>query len=224
MPEAQQHTLRPNERGFVVSAMANRTIGRSFAAALLCLAAALSAQAQGLQPGLLSNEPVWTDKPVRIDRKKQTFERIEVERKVLPLILRPTVHVKVYDSASFEENGRFYVLTDAVAVHPKQLCRGDDQRLVLCGQQARIYFRRLIASHTLTCLEDFRLGATSFVTCAVSEVDLARTLVSKGAAWAATSRLANEQQNALSQKAGIWLDPECRALGRCPPPKRRGER
>lgn len=224
MPEAQQHTLRPNERGFVVSEMVNRTIGRSFAAALLCLAAVFPAQAQGLQSGVLSDDPVWTDKPLRIDRKRQTFERIEVERKVLPLILRPTVHVKVYDGASFEHNGRFYVLTDAVAVHPKQLCRGDDQRLILCGQQARIYFRRLIANHTLTCLEDFRLGATSFVTCAVSEVDLARTLVSKGAAWAATSRLANEQQNALSQKAGIWLDPECRALRRCPPPKRRGER
>ena len=204
--------------------MANRTIARFLAAALLCLASAFPARPEGLQPGLLSNEPIWTDKPVRIDRGKQTFERVEVKRKVLPLILRPTIQVKVHDGASFEENGRFYVLTDAVAVQPKQLCRADDQRLVLCGQQARIYFRRLIAGRTLTCREDFRLGRTSFVTCAVAEVDLAQTLVTKGAAWAATPRFANEAQTAMAQKVGIWLDPECRALGRCPPPKGRGQR
>lgn len=205
--------------------MVGRAIGQYLATALLHLAASiLVVQAQGLQPGLISNEPVWTDKPVHIDRNKQSFERIEIERKVLPLILRPTVHVKVYDGASFEENGRFYVLTDAVAVHPKQLCRDDDQRLILCGQQARIYFRRLIAKRTLTCLEDIRQGRISYVTCAVAEVDLAQTLVTKGAAWAATSRLANEQSNALLAKSGIWLDGECRSLGRCPPPRGRRQK
>lgn len=204
----------------MVLAMANRMIGRSFSAALFYLIVAFCVQAQGLQSGLLPDEPVWTEKPVRIDRKKQTFERIEVERKVLPLILRPSIRVKVYDGASFEENGRFYVLTDAIAVNPKQLCRSNDQRLILCGQQARIYFRRLIANQTLTCIEDFRLGSTSFVKCAVSEVDLAQTLVSKGAAWAAAPNLMDRQKTAVLQKAGIWLDAECRRRGRCLPQRR----
>jgi hypothetical protein len=190
-------------------------------AALLCLTA-LPALAAGLQSGPLSDEPIWTDRPVRVDQTKQTLERVEVERTIAPLVLRPTTRVTVFDSTSFEDAGRLYVLTDAVAVHPKQLCRGDDRRLIACGQQARIYFRRLIANKSLTCREDLRIGAVSFVTCAIAEADLAQTLVMKGAASAATPRLMDRQQVAMMQKAGIWLDAECRTRERCPPPKRRG--
>lgn len=160
---------------------------------------------------------------MRVDRKKQSLERVEVERELAPLTLKPNTRVKVFDSTSFEESGRLYVLTDAVAVSPKRLCRGDDQSRVACGQQARIYFRRLIANRTLTCEQDFRFGAVSFVHCAVAGTDLAQALVTKGAAWAATPRLVNQQRAAMAQRIGIWLDAECRAFDRCPPPKRRGD-
>ncbi len=208
----------------VGSGTVSSVIKRAFATAFICFTLALPTFAAELQTGPLSDEPIWTDKPVRIDRKKQSLERVEVERKIIPLILRPTMRVKVFDSTSFEHDGRLYVLTDAVAVHPKKLCRGDDQHLVACGQQARIYFRRLIANRTLTCEQDFRFGAVSFLRCAVAKTDLAQTLVTKGAAWAATPWLAHQQQAAMHQRAGIWLDAECRALGHCPPPKRRGEK
>lgn len=207
-----------------VSTARRSVINQALLTAFLFLALSAQALAAGLQSGPLSNEPIWTDKPVRVDRKKQSLERVEIERKIIPLILRPTTRVKVFDSTSFEHDGQLYVLTDAVAVHPKKLCRGNDQQLVACGQQARIYFRRLIANRTLTCRQDFRLGTVSFVTCAVAEADLAQTLVTKGAAWAATPRLIGQQQTAMTQGAGIWLDAECRALRRCPPPKRRGEK
>ncbi|MCR6501739.1 hypothetical protein MUO32_22105 [Shinella sp. CPCC 101442] len=199
-------------------------IKQTLVATLVCLAIGASALAAGLKSsGPLSDEPIWTDKPIRVDRKKQSLERVEIERKITPLILKPTARVKVFDSTSFEENGQLYVLTDGIAVAPRQLCRGHDQRLVACGQQARIYFRNLIANRTLTCLEDFRSGAVSFVRCAVAREDLAQTLVTKGAARAATPRLDSRQKTAMQQGAGIWLDAECRARGRCPPPKRRGQ-
>lgn len=197
-------------------------MAQALATVLFGLALSVPALAASLQSSPLSDEPIWTDKPVRIDRKKQALERVETERKITPLILQPTTRVKVFDSTSFEHDGRLYVLTDAVAVHPKQLCRGDDERLVACGQQARIYFRRLIANLTLTCQQDFQFGRVSFVHCAVTEADLAQTLVTKGAARAATPRLGSQQQTAMQQSAGIWLDAECRAHGQCPPPKRRG--
>lgn len=208
----------------VVSETARIRIRHALGATLLCLAASTPLSAAGLQSsGDLSDTPIWTDKPVRVDRKKQSLERVEIERKIVPLTLKPNTRVKVFDSTSFEENGRLYVLTDAVAVSPKRLCRGDDQSRVACGQQARIYFRRLIANRTLTCEQDFRFGAVSFVRCAVAETDLAQTLVTKGAAWAATPRLASQQRAAMAQRIGIWLDAECRTLGRCPPPKQRGQ-
>ena len=205
----------------MIAARGNVRIARAVATALLCLTSALPAHAAGLEAGILSDEPIWTDKPVRVDRKTQALERVAVERKTPSLTLQPTTRVKVPDSASFEQDGRFYILTDAVAVHSKQLCRGADQGLVACGQQARIYFRRLIANKTLTCRENFRIGPASFVTCAVAGADLAETLVSKGAARAATPRLAERQKAAMTAGIGIWIDADCRRDGRCPPPKRR---
>ncbi|MCT7666350.1 thermonuclease family protein [Shinella kummerowiae] len=180
-----------------------------------------AAQAAGLQSGPVSDDPIWTDKPVRIDRKTQGYERVKVERKILPLTLKPTTRVTVFDSSSFQEGGDLYVLADAVAVNPKRLCRGDDGHIAACGQQARLFLKRLITNHTLTCQDRFRAGQAVFVSCRAEDKDLAETLVSKGAAWAATPRLAAAQQQAMTRKAGIWIDTECRAVGHCPRQDRR---
>lgn len=172
-------------------------------------------------PALHAEEPIWTDKPVRIDRKAQTYERVAVERRVAPLRLRITPYVTVFDSASFREGGRIYVLTGAVAVDPKRLCRGAGGRISACGQQARLYLKRLITNRSLACREDHRERAFSFVTCTLDDKDIATTLVEKGAAWAAIPALAARQADAVSRAAGIWTDAECRAAGRCLPQKRR---
>lgn len=189
-------------------------------AALLLLPMA-PAQGAGLQPGPVSDDPIWTDKPVRIDRGTETYERVKVEQKIPPLTLKPTSRVTVFDSSSFQEGGRLYVLADAVAVNPRRLCRGEDRHIAACGQQARLFLKRLITNRTLACREHFRAGQAIFVSCTVRDADLAETFVSKGAAWAATSRLVASQQRAMVEKAGIWIDAECRADGRCPPQARR---
>lgn len=180
-----------------------------------------AAQAAGLQSGAVSDDPIWTDKPVRIDRKTQDYERVKVERKIPPLTLKPTTRVTVFDSSSFQEGGRLYVLADVVAVNPKRLCRGDDRHIAACGQQARLFLKRLITNRALACREHFRAGNAVFVSCRVGDADLAENLVAKGAAWAATPRLAAVQQRAMAAKAGIWIDMECRTNGRCPPQARR---
>ncbi|HSX74554.1 MAG TPA: hypothetical protein VLG73_10170 [Shinella sp.] len=93
-------------------------------AALLVLALlAPRSQAEGLRPGLVSSDPLWTDRPVRIDPRKQAFERIEGEQKVRRFILRLTNRVQTFDSASFRDAGHLYVLSDVVAADPRQLCR-----------------------------------------------------------------------------------------------------
>lgn len=197
----------------------NRTILRA-ATSIVLLALAAVAEAAGLAPGLVSDDPIWTDKPVRIDRKKQTYERLAVEPIPLPpLRLRPTTRVTIFDSTSFQEGGRLYVLTDAVAVDPKRFCRGE--LVTACGQQARFSLRRLIVGKRLTCEEDIRFANLSFVTCTAGGKNIAETLVALGAAWAAAPRLAAMQQDAMRRQAGIWVDAECRALGRCPPRRKR---
>lgn len=196
-----------------------RTIAWTIAAVLFLSGTA--AQAAGLQSGPVSDDPIWTDKPVRIDRKTQSYERVKVDRKIPPVTLKPTTRVTVFDSSSFREGGHLYVLADAVAVNPKRLCRGDDGHIAACGQQARLFLKRLITNRALACREHFRAGDAVFVSCRAGESDLAETLVDKGAAWAATPRLAAAQQRAMAAKTGIWIDTGCRATGRCPPQERR---
>lgn len=188
---------------------------------LALLLSAVTAQAAGLESGPVSDDPIWTDKPVRIDRKAQAYERLAVEPIVLPLRLHPTARVTVFDSASFADGGRLYVLTDAVPVDPKRFCRDADGTVAVCGQQARIALRRLVAGKSLTCEEDIRFSGVSFLTCSAGGKDLAETLVATGAASAATPRLAGTQEDAMRRKTGIWIDAECRALKRCPPGRRR---
>jgi len=171
-------------------------------------------------PALADDTPIWTDRPVRIDRRAQTYERIGVERRIAPLRIRVTPQVAVFDSSSFREGGRLYVLTGAVAVDPKRVCRGTS-RITACGLQARLYLKRLIAGRTLVCTEDFRTGLLSFVTCALQDKDIAGTLVEKGAARAATAALKAKQDDAIRRGVGIWTDTQCRATGLCPPERRR---
>ena len=190
------------------------------AATLALLLATPQALADDRRPALASDAPIWTDKPVRIDRKAQAYERIAVERHIAPWRIRVSPQVAVFDSSSFREDGRLYVLTGAVAVDPKRACRGTD-RITACGLQARLYLKRLIAGRTLVCTEDSRLGTLSFVTCTLQDKDIAATLVEKGAAWAATAALKAKQDEAVHRGIGIWTDTQCRAAARCPPVQRR---
>lgn len=134
-----------------------------------------------------------------------------VEPVTLPLRLRPNARVTVLDSTSFADGDRLYVLTDAVPIDPKRFRRDADGTVAICGQQARVAFKRLIAGKSLTCEEDIRFASISFLTCSAGGKDLAETLVANGAATAATPRLAEVQQDALRRKAGVWVDAECRA-------------
>lgn len=189
-----------------------------FAAALtLMLLPALPANATELHPGVTTSDPVWTDRPVRIDRRKQGYERLAVAAIPIPWRIRVTSRATVFDSGSFAEGGRVYVLTDVVPVDPGRVCRDASGTIAICGQQAQVALRRRIANRTLSCLEDFHSGRVSFVTCRLDGKDLAETLVADGAGWAGTSRLHAAEEKAMQQKLGIWRDTECRPLRRCPP-------
>ncbi len=185
--------------------------------ALLALLPGAAVQASGLEPGPLSNDPVWTDRPVRIDRKSQSFERIPVARQPQPLRLHVSSRVTVFDSGSFLDGGRIYVLSGVVPVDPKRRCRREDGGIAICGQQARLMLRRLIINADLSCEEDLRSGDLSFLTCARQGKDLAAALVAEGAGWAAMAELAGEQAEAMRVRKGIWADAQCLALQRCPP-------
>lgn len=190
---------------------------RGFCAGALALLAALPVLAAELRPGSASEEAIWTDHPVRIDRSKQTYERIAVAP--IPILLRIPVSSRavVLDGASFEDRGRIYVLTDIVPVDSKRLCRNVDGAIVVCGRRSKMLLYGLVVGRTLFCNEDFRGGRVSFVTCRSRGKDVAETLVAAGFGWAATPRLQGTQDKAMQKFSGIWRDAVCLTLRRCPP-------
>lgn len=192
---------------------------RGFHAAALGLALlqTLPALAVDLRPGAASEDPVWTDRPVRIDRSRQTYERIAVAPIVIPIRIAVSSRPTVLDGASFEDDGRLYVLTDIVPIDPQRLCRGAGGAIVVCGRRAKIILYGLVSGSVLFCKEDLRSGRVSFVTCRAKGKDLAEALVAAGLGWAATPRLQAVQDEAMRRNAGIWRDAVCLALRRCPP-------
>ncbi|MCP8895981.1 hypothetical protein KYK29_13695 [Shinella daejeonensis] len=170
---------------------------------------------------LRHDEPVWTDRPIRIDRNNQPYERIAVERLPERFPLRISSRATVFDSASFRDGGRIYVLTGVVAVDPGRRCRQADGGLAICGQQARVLLRRLVQNVALACEEDFRLATVSFVTCRRQGRDLATVIIENGAGWAALPALAAAQEEAMRMRKGIWADARCRETRRCPPGEKR---
>ena len=187
-----------------------RRHGRSIWAASLLLASMTTATATSAEEA-----PLWTEEPVRIDRDAQTFERIAAERIVPSMLIRLSARVAVLDSASFVDNGQSYVLADAIPVDPKRLCRSE-KSIVVCGRQARIFLRRLIANRTLECDQLFTTATVRFVRCNTGGNDLAETLIGKGAAWTATPALQSLQAEAIRDRRGIWTDTACAEMQRCP--------
>ena len=165
--------------------------------------------------GRSEEQPIWTDKPVRIDRGNQSYERVVAKRAISGTRLSVSARVTVFDSASFSENGQIYVLAGAVPVDPRRLCRGEGNRISACGQQARIFLKRLISNRKLDCAEQIRLGSVHSPNCRLNDTDLAQPLVEKGAAWAATPEMAEVQRQAMTDRLGIWTDSDCLAAARC---------
>ena len=187
--------------------------GLAGARARLMVAIACLGSASG--PALAEDAPLWTDEPVRIDRSAQDYERIAPKRVAPDLRLKVSARVTVFDSGSFAEDGEIYILTGAVPVDARRLCRGEGDGISVCGQQARIALKRLISNRTLQCDERFRAGHAHFVRCQLNGKDLAATLVAGGDAWAASPDLADHQKQAMRERRGIWTDTECRAASRC---------
>ena len=188
---------------------------KSFAVGVCLFWSALSASADSPRfPLLTPQDGIWTDRPTRIDRSSQTYERIPGIDQRYTLLLKIGGDVRFADGASFERDGIVYLVAGVSAPSPDQLCRTDDGRRFVCGARSRAFLRKTTFGHYLECTP-IRLGRyLKLIDCRLGARALSEILVSSGHVRSVSSKFDALEDRAMAQRSGLWADPACRA-GNC---------
>lgn len=161
-----------------------------------------------------SDDALWTQKPVRIDRSKQHFERlpaVQHEIDTRSWIIVPD-RIKVLDSTSFSFGGRTYRIGGVHAVPMKRLCRDKDAGRWACGRMATIFLGNLVRSKHLLCHAAPGRIETVLSDCQLGSRDPADEILAAGFGRADdTGKLQEAEQAAQAKQAGLWRNPACLA-------------
>lgn len=159
-----------------------------------------------------TNDPVWTQKPVRVDRKKQNYQRLPAK---IMIVERQTVidvprRVVVVDSASFAFDGIRYQIANIKPIALKRICRGGDGHRWTCGRQGALFLGKLVRGKRMFCEITAAAGPAKVIGCTVGIHDLAGEIVTNGYGQASgDAALIDLQAKAIAKKSGIWDNPAC---------------
>lgn len=157
--------------------------------------------------------PIWTDRPVRIDRSKQDYERLPT----LTLGLEGGTNVSfpvrldMHDSGSFSANGVEYVLRDIKPIADDRICKTQAGARWPCGRQASVFVSNLFRARTVICKVEQLSDKVALSGCRTTRKRIPYEIISRGMAFPATdnSELAAALLQAKAQRAGIWRDAAC---------------
>lgn len=169
-----------------------------------------------LQAPDMSEPPLWTSKPVRIDRARQNYERVAgfFDPYVTQMRIRSSAIVE--DGVSFRHDGELFILSDVVGPAPMRLCRQDDGRRFACGGQARALLKKTIAGRYLECITRPLARRTKLADCRIGQRHLSEILVEAGYARATSGgKLTDLGARAKKSRMGFWADPACRLSDGC---------
>jgi len=183
-----------------------RFLGRLSAGALLLLATVGTATAQS--PARETSPPIWTNVPTRIDRSRETRERIEPPspppRRVV--LAEPS---RVIDSATLVVDGRTRRLRGLTAIPLDRLCVDRDGRRWTCGLRARGALVQLIEGRTVRCRPAPPDAPDPPLDCDVADRSLSERMVAQG--WAdlddegrGDPALASARASAERDGRGVW--------------------
>lgn len=163
-----------------------------------------------------SQDPIWTDRPVRVDREGQTYERIPGLFDPFVTKLRIKPQAQAFDGGSFRQDGVIFIIADVVAPDPKRICHADDGSIRACGSQSRAFLKSLINRRYLECRAWSIALDTRMIDCRIGQYRVAETLVASGYVRAARDAgLVVMEQDAMRRRAGLWADAGCRLSQRC---------
>lgn len=190
---------------------------KSFAALVFAIMVSGSVVgASTILPQAASEDPIWTDRPVRVERGEQQYERVPSFHDPYFLKFRVGTRVQVHDASSFVYDSQIYLLSKIIGTDPKRRCRNDAGMVFACGGQSRAFLRKLITGSYLECRVWQVARSIRLADCLIGQRGLAEMMVASGFARAAPgSGLKEIAAQAMRKRVGLWADPKCRAAGGC---------
>lgn len=182
----------------------NPLLGISAGLSLFLLEPAAFAQ---LRPPA-ATPPIWTQVPTRIDRSKDTRERVEIPAPPPGFVVAGDARTDA--AGRLIIGGRSHRLVGLVPIEPDRLCSTADGRRWACGVRARAQLSGLVIGKTLRCHHvGDPAAAEPVVDCRVRERSVTESMISAGlgdldAEGAAIAHLATAREAARRARIGIW--------------------
>lgn len=104
--------------------------------ALMQVSTAVTAEPQPHRFLNMQTQGIWSSVPVRIERERQTFERLPTPPDPFPFKFRADGQFRALNSHQFKYKGAVYTLVGAPVIPRKAVCRKADGRRYACGLNA----------------------------------------------------------------------------------------
>lgn len=176
-----------------------------------CLLAALLALAQ-TQTLAEDQGVLWPQHPVRIDRSRQTYERLPAlqAQEDKRIWISVPQRLTILDGARFSFDGKTYRIAKVHPISAKRICHDADGTRWGCGRTAVVLLNNLVRGKRLLC--DIRQGEKEILLdrCESGTREIAAEIIGHGLGRAqGDGPLMTVEQLARKKHAGLWRNPDC---------------
>ncbi len=116
------------------------------------IASLVNGEATSAPAGLAANtELLWTTSPVRVDTRRQNYERIPTPPDLYPLKMHADQRLRVISSSRFTFKGEEFRLAGVEEIERNRICSGSDGRRYACGLNAFKALQNRLRGRYLEC-------------------------------------------------------------------------
>lgn len=171
------------------------------------------------RPCTADDDILWSQHPIRVDRSKQTYERLPPLQREIDNRTWVTVpaRITVQDSTGFSFEGKAYRIAGIHPIGPKRICKDIDGNRWSCGRAAAVLLGNLVRGKRLLCEVVPGEKFTTLRRCQSGRRDIAAEIVSNGFGRSKDDdTMITIEQLARRNHSGIWRNPACIAdFDRC---------
>lgn len=116
------------------------------------IASLVNGEATSAPGGLAANtELLWTTSPVRVDPRRQNYERIPTPPDLYPMKMHADQRLRVISSSRFTFKGEEFRLAGVEEIERNRVCTGPNGRRYACGLNAFKALQNRLRGRYLEC-------------------------------------------------------------------------